>query len=123
MFRATGRATARGRSGEDTGNWRRGLISENLLSEALGSKTLNPLGANPRTLKNSCGAFKVRPLTSRTLLLGGVPIVQTTPRPPDSAVTSVTGRVTATGCHRARSASGDGGLEVSYSNAAENPRN
>jgi hypothetical protein len=46
-------------------------------------------------------AFKVRPVTSRTLLLGGVPIVQTTPRPPDSrpcnAVTSVTGRVTAQG--------------------------
>ena len=36
-------------------------------------------------------AFKVRPVTSRTLLLGGVPIVQTTPRPSDSAVTSVTG--------------------------------
>jgi hypothetical protein len=36
-------------------------------------------------------------VTSRTLLLGGVPIVQTTPHPPDSAVTSVTGRVTAQG--------------------------
>jgi hypothetical protein len=37
-------------------------------------------------------AFKVRPVTSRRSCCG-VPIVQKTPRPPDSAVTSVTGRV------------------------------